>query len=146
MLENCIEECYQFCVCGRPGPIQVSEIPFSFICSPSVENSPTNVLEATANIASCSSHNISLVSFLQICSLNRILCSTKHIFLFIKLHPKLITSDYLEKASLKGPSRQIRFAWKWFGSIGRGKTLDLKKMFILPLILYWLLKFLCDPH
>ncbi len=66
--------------------------------------------------------------------------------------------DHIEKAgsseesnyfTLKGLSHQIRFAWKWYGSLGLGKDMwrwTLKFFFTLPLILYRLLKFLCDPH
>jgi hypothetical protein len=53
------------------------------------------------------------------------------------------------KEALKGLSHQIKFAWKWYDSLGLGKDMwrwTFKKFFTLPLILYCLLKFFCDPH
>jgi hypothetical protein len=41
--------------------------------------------------------------------------------------------------SLKGLSHQIKFAWKWYDSLGLGKDMwrwTLKNFFTLPLILY----------
>ncbi len=51
--------------------------------------------------------------------------------------------------NLKGLSHQIKFALKWYDSLGVGKDMwrwTLKNFFTLPLILYSLLKFLYDPH
>jgi hypothetical protein len=55
----------------------------------------------------------------------------------------------VSKSNLKGLSHQIKFAWKWYDSLGLGKDMwrwTFKNFFTLHLILNCLLKFLCDPH
>ncbi len=62
---------------------------------------------------------------------------------------KLAGHNQLYVEFLKRLSYQIRFAWKWYDLLGLGKDMwrwTLKNFLNLPLILYCLLKFLCDPH
>jgi hypothetical protein len=32
-------------------------------------------------------------------------------------------NDYIQNKTLKGPSHQIRFAWKWYDSLGLGEDM-----------------------
>ncbi len=71
------------------------------------------------------------------------------IFVFFSHWVQISPCSFKYYANLKGLSHQIRFAWKWWDSLGLGKDMwrwTFKNLFTLPLILYCLLKFLCDPH